>query len=176
MTDNLYPLISFCFPIKQNCFKNPDSKRLLCFPKEIQFLKKGPMWIVDTNQLMEPSPFLRFLFNVKSCILVFELPVAPLGPLRKCLPLVFLHISILTPISYPPLCGRNQATSVVFEAELEARHCSRIFHCTGKHVPIVNNSVGEKVPSYLQPGCHLPQIEWAVCTSGCSPSICCHVL
>ncbi len=68
-----------------------------------------------------------------------------------------------------------QAFLVVFEAELEARHCSRIFHCTGNHVPIVNNSVGEKVPSYLQPGCLLPQIKWAVCTSGRSPSICCQL-
>ncbi len=52
-----------------------------------------------------------------TCILVVELPVAPLGPLRKCLPLVVLHISILTPISHPPLCGRNQVLSVVFEAD-----------------------------------------------------------
>ncbi len=46
-----------------------------------------------------------------TCRLVFEIPVPPLGPLRKCLPLVVLHISILTPISHPPLCGRNQALS-----------------------------------------------------------------
>ncbi len=32
-----------------------------------------------------------------TCIIVVELPVAPLGPLRKCPPLVVLHISILTP-------------------------------------------------------------------------------
>jgi hypothetical protein len=57
-----------------------------------------------------------------TCILGVELPVAPLGPLRKCPPLVVLHISILTAISHPPLCGRNQALSMVFEAELEARH------------------------------------------------------
>ncbi len=117
----------------------------------------------------------EFAWSILTCILGVELPVAPLGPLRKCHPLVVLHISILTPISHPPLCGRNQALSVAFEADLEARHWSRIFHGTGNHVLIVNNSVGEKVPSYLQPGCLLPQIQWAVCTSGCSPSICCQL-
>jgi hypothetical protein len=50
---------------------------------------------------------------ILTCILVVELPVAPLGPLRKCLPLIVLYISILTPISHPPLCGRNQARSAV---------------------------------------------------------------
>jgi hypothetical protein len=44
-------------------------------------------------------------------ILGVELPVAPLGPLRKCLPRTVLHISILTPFSHPPLCGRNRVLS-----------------------------------------------------------------
>jgi hypothetical protein len=110
-----------------------------------------------------------------TCILVVELPVALRGPLRKCPPLVVIHIYILTPISHPPLCGRNQVLSVVFEAELEAHHCSCVFYCTGNHVPNVNDSVREKIPSYLQPSCLLPQIEWAVCTSGRSPSICCQL-
>ncbi len=99
--------------------------------------------------------------------------MAPLGPLRKCLLHTVLHISILTPFSHPSLCGRNRVLSVFFEAELEARHCSRIFHWTWDHVPVISHSVGEKVPSYLQPGCLLPQVQRAVRTSGCSPPICC---
>ncbi len=53
-----------------------------------------------------------------TCLLVVELPAAPLGPIRKRPPLVVLHISILTPVSHPPLCGRNHVPFVVFEAEL----------------------------------------------------------
>jgi hypothetical protein len=56
--------------------------------------------------------------------------MAPLGPLRKCPHLVVLHISILTAVSFPPLCGRNPARSVDFEAAFETGHCSRIFHFT----------------------------------------------
>ncbi len=71
--------------------------------------------------------------------------------LNLCPHLVVLHISILTPVSFPPLCGRNQTRSMVFEAAFETCHCSCIFHFTGNQVPIVNDSVGEKVPSNLQP-------------------------
>jgi hypothetical protein len=54
--------------------------------------------------------------------------MAPLGPLSKCPHLVVLHISIMTSVFFPPLCGRNQARSAVFEAAFETGHCSRICH------------------------------------------------
>jgi hypothetical protein len=73
-----------------------------------------------------------------------ELPMAPLRPLRRCPHLVVLHISILTPVSFPPLCDRNQARSVVFEAAFGSSHWFLIFHFTGIQVPIVNDSVGKE--------------------------------
>jgi hypothetical protein len=64
-------------------------------------------------------------------LLGVELTMAPLGPLMKCPLLVVLHISILTPVSFPPLCGRNQTLSVVFKAEFETPHCFCIFTSLG---------------------------------------------
>jgi hypothetical protein len=75
-----------------------------------------------------------------SYLLGIELQTAPLVPLRKCSHLVVLHISMLTPVTFSPLCGRNQALSVVFEAAFETCHCSRILHLT----PQVQN-FGEKL-------------------------------
>ncbi len=80
------------------------------------------VFCVGTNQRFRSS-LASFLLG----LLGVELPVAPLGPLRKCPHLVVLHISILTPVSFPPLCGRNQALSVVFEAAFETRHLLAFF-------------------------------------------------
>jgi hypothetical protein len=83
-------------------------------------------WICGTESVSYPNPqsciYVVLARYLLTCILGVELPVAPLGPLRKCLLHSVLHIFILTPYSHPSLCGRNRVHSVFFETELEVRY------------------------------------------------------
>ncbi len=100
-------------------------------------------------------------YCILTSILVEELPVAPLGPLRQCQCPLSLHASILY-ILHPSL-HLGWSGLGLWVCSLEHSDIPRIFRITTWYlVPAINHSVGEKVPSHLQPGWSWPYVEWAV--------------
>ncbi len=98
----------------------------------------------DTTPFTDIPGFLKggklpclYLSNLLTCLLVDELPLSPLGPLRECLLSVVIRTSIFSPIHFH-LGGSHHRSSVVFAASLEGKHCIYIFHCVWNVIQISN--------------------------------------
>jgi hypothetical protein len=72
----------------------------------------------------------KYFFRIRILVLVLVvvLPMAPLGPLRKCLCTVVLSTSPSHHHSHSPSGGRYQSGCIVFVAMLETAHCFHILH------------------------------------------------
>ena len=89
-------------------------------------------------------------------VLVVVLPMAPLGPLRKCLCIVVLSTSPSHHHFRSPSGGRYQSGCIVLVAIFETAHCFHVLRMGWQLVPTVYDPVGEKVSSHFKPGRHLP--------------------
>jgi hypothetical protein len=144
---------------------------------EIYFDPGDPDGAIDTSGFLNrdnknrlSTPHIALLVYLLVYV-VLNFQWAPLGPIRKCPHLFVPHNSILDSSllsSTTYVVGTRHALG--FEAAFETGHCSLIFHVTRIQVPVANDSVGKK---FLR--CLLPQVLWAVCTSGRSFSVCCQL-
>jgi hypothetical protein len=84
-------------------------------------------------------------------VLVVVLPMAPMGPLRKCLCIVVLSTSPSHHHFRSSSGGRYQSGCIVFVAIFETVHGFHILHMGRQLVP----TVYDPVSSYFKPGRHL---------------------